>query len=94
MFDGELVLATLGGLPPIWETFITTTSNNDKFPTFDELVDKSTHEETRMISRGRNQKNKQGEPFAVSIQDKKWKGKKDHIIQEILLLNPKTLIEV
>lgn len=38
----ELVLIALGGLPPIWETFITTISNNEKFPTFDEFVRKCT----------------------------------------------------
>jgi len=31
MFDIELVLITLQCLPPIWETYITTIRNNDKF---------------------------------------------------------------
>ena len=40
IFDRELVLVTLQGLTPIWETFITTINNNEKFLTFDELVGK------------------------------------------------------
>ena len=32
IFGRELVLVALGGLPPIWETFITAISNNNKFP--------------------------------------------------------------
>lgn len=52
MSDRELVLVAVQGLPPIWETFITTISTNDKFSSFDELVGKCTQEETRMISRG------------------------------------------
>lgn len=40
--DRELVIVTLRGLPPIWETFIITISNNNNIPTFDELVGKLT----------------------------------------------------
>ena len=36
--DKELVLIMLGDLPSSWETFITTISNNDKFPTFDKVL--------------------------------------------------------
>lgn len=34
-FDREMVLITLLDLPSIWETFITTISNNHRFPSFD-----------------------------------------------------------
>jgi len=40
--DRELVIVTLGGFPPIWETFITTISNNNAFLSFDEIVGKLT----------------------------------------------------
>lgn len=73
--DRELVLVTLGGLPMYWETFITTISNNDKLPTFDELLGKCTQEESKMISRGRIQKHEEGEPIAFSAEAKKKKEK-------------------
>jgi len=63
------------GLSPIWETFITTISYNDKFPTFDELVGKCSKEETRMISGWRNQKHEEGESFAFGVKERKKKGK-------------------
>jgi len=34
----QFVIMTLIGLPPIWETFITTISNNNVYPSFDELA--------------------------------------------------------
>ena len=73
MSDRELVLIALQGLPPIWEKFITTISNNDKFLTFDELIVKCAQEETRMISRGRIQKHEEGVPSTFVAQDKKRK---------------------
>lgn len=73
--DRELMLIALGGLPMIWETFVTTVSNNDRFPSFDELLGKCIQEESRMISRGRIQKHEDGEPTAFSAQAKKKKEK-------------------
>jgi len=81
--DRGLVLVTLQGLPSIWETFISTISNNDKFLTFDELVGKHTQEENMMISRGRIQKYEEGEPSTFSTQDKKRKEEGDHLVQKI-----------
>ena len=72
----ELVIVTLRGLPPIWETFITTISKNNSFLSFDELVGKLTQEESRMISRGRIQGSKKGEPTVYVAQGKKKNGKK------------------
>ena len=40
--DRELIVVTLRGLPPIWETFITTINNNNVFMSFDEIVRKLT----------------------------------------------------
>lgn len=71
----ELVVVTLRGLPPIWETFNTTISNNNVFRSFDELVGKLTQEESRMISRGRIQKHEEGEAVAFVTHNRKKKGK-------------------
>jgi len=38
--DKEMVLIALGILSPIWKTFITTISNINSIPTFDELLEK------------------------------------------------------
>jgi len=57
VLDRELVVMTLRGLPPIWETFITTIRNTNLLPSFDEIVGKLTQEESRMIGRGRIQMN-------------------------------------
>jgi len=74
MSNKELVIVTLRGLPPIWETFITTISNNNNFLSFDETVEKLTQEGSRMISRGKIQKH-EGEPTAFVTHNKKKKGK-------------------
>jgi len=75
MPNKELVVVTLRGLlPPIWETFITTLSNNNNFLSFDETVEKLTQEESRIISRGKIQKH-EGEPAAFVTDNKKKKGK-------------------
>jgi len=72
----ELVVVTLRGLPPIWETFITTISNTNVLPSFDEIVGKLTREESRMIGRGRIHKHEEGEPIAYIAHDKKKKEKR------------------
>ena len=73
VLDKELVIMILRGLPHIWETFITTISNNNVLPSFDELVGKLTYEESRMISRGRIQKHEEVESVAFITNDKKKK---------------------
>ena len=74
--DREIVVVTLIGILPIWETFITTISNNNGFPSFDELVGKFTQEESRMISRGRIQGSNEGEPTTYVAQGNKNNAKK------------------
>eukprot|EP00253_Pinus_taeda_P032346 PITA_32346 len=49
--DRELILIALGGLPRPWDVFVTTILNNDKIPSFDELLARSTQAETRMMER-------------------------------------------
>jgi len=73
--DRELVVVTRRGLPPIWETFITTISNNNVLPLFDEIVGKLTQEELRMIARGRIQKHEEGELAAYITHEKRKKAK-------------------
>ncbi len=71
--DKEMVLITLGGLPPVWETFITTINNINIIPTFDELMRKCLQEEASMISRGRISHH-EGESIAFSAYNKRKKG--------------------
>ena len=71
----QFVIMTLIGLPPIWETFITTISNNNVYPSFDELAWNLAQEESRMVSRGRIQKHEEGELIALITHNKKNKGK-------------------
>ena len=40
--DRELTLIALGGLSRLWETFVTTILNNDRIPSFDELLTRCT----------------------------------------------------
>lgn len=75
MSDRELVVATLIGLPPIWETFITTIDNNNFLPSFGEIVEKLTQEESRMIERGRIKNHEEGEPAAYITDEKRKKEK-------------------
>lgn len=51
--DRELVHTSLDGLLISWKVFITTISNNNVQPTFDELIRQWKQEKSRMISRGR-----------------------------------------
>lgn len=79
MSDRKLVIVTLRGLPPIWETFITTISNNNVLPSFDEIFGNLTQEESRMIARGRIQQHEEGYPVSyISHEKRKKKGKEVH----------------
>jgi len=73
----ELVVVTFRGIPSILETFITSISNNNILPSFYEIVGKLTQQESRMITRGRIQKNEEGEPvvYITHEEKKKKKGK-------------------
>jgi len=71
-----MVLISLEGLSPVWETFITTISNINIILTFDELLGKYIQKKARMISRGRISHHEEGEPTAFSAYDKGKKGNK------------------
>ena len=51
--EKDLVMTTLNGLPPSWESFIQTISVQTMFPEFDKLWVECTHGETRIASRQR-----------------------------------------
>ena len=48
--EKDLVMTTLNGLPPYWDSFIQTISGRTKFPKFDKLWEKCTQEETRIAT--------------------------------------------
>ena len=51
--EKELVMTTLNGLPPSWESFIQTISGQTKLPKFDKLWVDCTQEETKIVARQR-----------------------------------------
>ena len=51
--EKDLVMTTLNGLPPSWESFIQTISGRTKLPKFDKLWEECTQEETRIAARQR-----------------------------------------
>ena len=48
--EKDLVMTTLNGLPPYWESFIQTISGRTKFPKLDNLWEECTQEETRITT--------------------------------------------
>lgn len=73
--DKYFVMITLQGIPPIWETFITTIRKKNGLPKFDELIGQCTQEETKMTSQESVQNHEEGEPYAFSTKYKKRKGR-------------------
>jgi len=67
--DRELTLIALVGLPREWDVFNTTILNNDRIPGLDELLTRSTQEETRMIQR--DMPSNRNDPTAFSTHAKK-----------------------
>ena len=51
--EKDLIMTTLNGLPPSWESFIQIISGRTKFPKFDKLWEECTQEETRITTRQR-----------------------------------------
>eukprot|EP00253_Pinus_taeda_P033904 PITA_33904 len=52
----ELTLIALGGFTRAWDVFNTTILNNDRIPSFDELLARCTQEEKRMMERDKPSK--------------------------------------
>ena len=74
----KLVLITLRGLSPTWETFITTINNNDKCPTFNDILRKCIKEKARIISRIITPTHEEGEPRSFFVENKGKRGKLGH----------------
>ncbi len=60
----ELTLIAPGSLPLEWLVFNTTILNNDKIPSFDELLARCTQEETRIMERDKTSNG--NEPIPLS----------------------------
>ena len=73
--EKDLVMTTLNGLPPSWESFIKTISGQTKLPKFDKLWAKCTHEETRIAARQRLHGIQPEENQAFVLHTKKGKGR-------------------
>lgn len=76
IFDKELVMTALSGLPSPWDMFITSINNRKRIPSFDELLVLCNQEERLMISRGRIQRPNEGESTTFVAQGKKKNVKK------------------
>ena len=48
--EKDLIMTTLNGLPPSWESFIQIISGHNKLPKFDKLWEECTQEETRITA--------------------------------------------
>ena len=73
--EKDLVMTTLNGLPPYWESFIQIISGRTKFPKFDKLWELCTQEETRIAARQRLHGTQPKENQAFVSHAKKGKGK-------------------
>ena len=69
----ELTLIALAGLSRAWDVFNTTILNNDRIPSFNELLVRCTQEETRMMER--NKPSNRNDPTAFSAHAKR----KNHV---------------
>eukprot|EP00253_Pinus_taeda_P009268 PITA_09268 len=67
--DRELTLIALGGLPRAWHVFNTTILNNDRIPSFEELLTRCSQEETRMMEL--DMPSNRNDPTAFSAHAKK-----------------------
>ena len=73
--DKELVMTTLNGLPPSWESFIQTISGRTTLPKFDRLWANCTQEETWITARQRLHGPQVEENETFKTHAKKGKGK-------------------
>ena len=78
--EKELVMTTLNGLPPSWESFIQTISGQTKLPKFDKLWVDCTQEETRIAARQRlhGPQVEENQAFITHAKKGKGKGRKFH----------------
>ena len=78
--DKGLVITTLNGLPPSWESFIQTISGRTKLPKFDKLWEDYTQDETRIVARQRlhGSQVEQNQAFITHAKKGTGKGRKFH----------------
>ena len=76
--EKHLVMTTLNGLPPYWDSFIQTISGRTKFPKFDKLWKECTREETRITTRQRlpGAQPKDNQAFISHAKKDKGRGRK------------------
>ena len=68
--DRELTLITLGGLSRPWDIFTTTILNNERIPSFDDLLARCTQEETRMMERDKPSNGNESTVFSAHAKRK------------------------
>ena len=73
--ENDLIMTTLNGLPPYWESFIQTISGRTKFPKFDKIWEECTQEETRIAAHQRIHGTQLEENQSFVSQIKKGKGR-------------------
>ena len=72
--EKDLIMTTVNGLPPSWESFIQTISGQTKLPKFDKLWIECTREETRIAAYQRLHGTQLEETQAFVSHSKKGKG--------------------
>ena len=79
--EKDLVMTTLNGLPPSWESFIQTISGRTKLPKFDKLWAECTQEETRIAAcqRLNGPQPKENQEFISHAKKGKGRGRKPYI---------------
>ena len=92
--DKELVMTTLNGLPPSWESFIQTISGRTKWPKFDSLWENCTQEETRIAARQRVRGTQPEENQEFMGHAKKLKGKGRTITTISIKVGDQALIHI
>ena len=78
--EKDLVMTTLNGLPPSWESFIQTISGQTKLPKFDKLWAECIQKETRIAARQRlhGTQPRENQAFISHAKKGKAKGRKFH----------------
>ncbi len=74
--DRELTLIALGGLTREWDVFNTTILNNDRIPSFDELLARCTQEEIRMMERDKPTNGNNATSFSAHAKKKNNVGRR------------------
>eukprot|EP00253_Pinus_taeda_P004549 PITA_04549 len=74
----ELIITTLGGLPPEWYIFRTTILNNGRILRFEELMSRCIQEETRMVEQEMPSNRSNPTAFSIHAKRRNNAGSKGH----------------